>query len=112
MSRLRTKYHIQFNDYPAFQRAYKNTDPATLPFWQTVAESTPRSAYAVLWSLWKMWNAQFNDPTITNWCYIGWAFWDLRMIWPYGKYNIPSSALGIAKCGYAIGNLDKKNAFE
>ena len=112
MSRLKIKYHIDFKEYLDFETAWKNTSPAELVGWEKLAENNRVSTYALLWSLYKVWVTQINNPTITNFLYIEWLFRDLHLLWPLGTVGIPIATLGLAKCGWSILKLTEKNATE
>jgi len=112
MSRLKRKYHVQFEDYPGYRKAWKNTNPATITLWDTVARRLSNSTYATLWSFWKIWTYQLNDPKITNYLYIEWLWRDIIFPWPYGTMIIPTGELGKSKCGWVVMGLTIENAIK
>ena len=110
MSRLKHKYHIDFTDFPDFQKAWENTPPENLEGWEKIAEDLSTSTYALLWSLYRTWVIQLNTPKTINWLYIEWLFLTNKLIWPYGSLDIPVATLGQAKCGWTVLNLIEENA--
>lgn len=110
MSLLKHVYHMKFSEFPLFIEVQKNTPPLEMEGWEEASKKMPDSTVALLWRLWKVWNHQLNDPTITNPLYIDWLFRDFTFWWPYGSYHIPTSELGRAELGRSVLALTEKNA--
>ena len=110
MSKLKHPYHVVFENYPGFKVAWDNTDPATITGWIEACSEQSNSSYATLWSFWKIWTHQLNDPTRTNAFYIEWLYPSLQLPWPYGTKWIPTAELNRAICGYALLSLTVDNS--